>query len=539
MGDDLDSSMKATSLSHLTVVSGANCAIVIGLIMAAGAAAGLPRALRIGLSLAMLLAFVVLVTPEPSVLRAALMAALVLIALARGRPARGIPVLSLATLCLLVADPWLARNYGFVLSVFATGGLLLLAAPLGRVLAQWMPQPLALVIAVPLAAQLACQPVIILLNASLPTYGIIANVLAEPAAPLATIIGLAGCALLPVLPVVGELLIRVAWLPSAWIAGVARFFAAAPASQLPWPAEWAGVLLLAAITALVVLALSRRWALVVLGLVLVGYAGFVAGDRIATLAGRPSNWQMAMCDVGQGDATVVRSGGAIALIDTGPDPAPLTSCLDDLGVERIDLLVLTHFDLDHVGGVQAVLGRVDRALVGPIGGDGDRIVGELAREGAHVEEVARGASGVLGEHRWNVLWPQKRLVGFEPGNDASVTLRLDPIGECASGCLSAVLLGDLGESAQEAILRAGPVGSVDVVKVSHHGSADQSARLYSRLSAVIGLVGVGADNDYGHPTDHLLDLLDAAGTEALRTDRSGLILVSPGVAGEVGIWTAR
>ena len=100
--------------------------------------------------------------------------------------------------------------------------------------------------------------------------------------------------------------------------GVTQFFAAAPAAQLPWPGEWAGVLLLAMITALIVLALSRRWALVALGLVLVGYAGFIAGDRIATLTGRPSDWQIAMCDVGQGDATVVRSGDVALIIR--PDP---------------------------------------------------------------------------------------------------------------------------------------------------------------------------------------------------------------------------
>src|SRR5690606_39249834 len=133
--------------------------------------------------------FVVLVTPEPSVQRAAVMALAVLVASGSGRPVRGIPVLCLAVLGLLVVDPWLARSFGFVLSVLATGGLLVLAGPLAAAMARWMPRWLAVVIAVPAAAQVACQPVIVLLDAALPTYGVVANILAAPAAPIATVVG--------------------------------------------------------------------------------------------------------------------------------------------------------------------------------------------------------------------------------------------------------------------------------------------------------------------------------------------------------------
>ena len=537
VADDLDTAMKSSSLSHLTAVSGANCAVVIGLIMLAGGALGLPRWARITASVVVLVAFVVLVTPEPSVLRAAVMAALVLVTLASGRPVRGLPVLAVATLGLLVIDPWLARNFGFVLSVLATGGLLLLAGPLAAAFARWMPRWLSLVIAVPLAAQLACQPVIILLNASIPTYGVVANVLAAPAAPVATVVGLAACILLVLVPPLGLLLCQLAWLPSAWIAAVAQFFAAAPGSQLPWPAGPLGVALLVMVGAVAVAALRFRWAVGVLGLGIVVYAGVIGGAHLAQQLGRPPDWQVAGCDVGQGDAFVVRSQGQVALIDTGPEPAPLTRCLDTLGISRIDLLVLTHFDLDHVGGVDAVVGRADRVLVGPSdGGAADRIVADLLAGGAAVQQASRGLDGDLGDYRWNVLWPPQRLPGIEPGNDASVTLEFEPVGQCASGCVSSLFLGDLGEQAQSRVA----VAAVDIVKVAHHGSSDQSERLYERADAVVGLIGVGADNGYGHPTDRLLDMLARAGTTALRTDEDGLLLVSPGEApGTVSVWTER
>ena len=543
VSDELDAAMKSSSLSHLTAVSGANCAVVIALVMAAGGALGLSRGLRVGASAAVLVGFVVLVTPEPSVLRAALMAALVLLALSRGRPVRGIPVLAVASIALLVNDPWLARSYGFALSVLATGGLLLLASPLARVLERWMPRWLALTIAVPLAAQLACQPLIITLNASLPTYGVLANVLAEPAAPVATVLGLAGCVAVALLPPLGSLLTAVAWLPSAWIAGVARFFAALPGAQLPWPEGVGGVALLAAVTGLAIAAILGRGRVAVFGLALcvVAYVALAGGSRAAVLAGRPADWQIAGCDVGQGDSFLVRSEGQVALIDTGPDPKLLSKCLDELGISRVDLLVLTHYDLDHVGGVEAVVGRAASVFIGPSDGPkADRIVADLVAGGSDVQQVSRGPSGLLGDLRWSILWPPRRLGDIEPGNAASVTIEFDPVGECPKGCLSSMFLGDLGEDAQRRLLAANPLGPVDVVKVSHHGSADQYEPLYQRLDATLGLIGVGKDNGYGHPTEALLDILARAGTEAVRTDQHGMILLEPGdEPGTVSVWTER
>ncbi|MEO7147241.1 MAG: ComEC/Rec2 family competence protein, partial [Terrimesophilobacter sp.] len=230
----LDAAMKATSLSHLTAVSGANCAVVVGLIMLGGGAIGLSRRWRVTCSLLLLAAFVVLVTPDASVLRAAVMASLVLAAVGSGRPVEGFPVLSLAVIVLLVVNPWLSRDYGFILSVLATGGLLLLSGPLTAALSRWMPTSVAALISVPLAAQLACQPVLILLNPAVPVFGVVANLMSEPAAPIATVIGLLACLALIVAPPVGMLLTAFAWVPSAWIAAVARFFDGLPGAQAPW-----------------------------------------------------------------------------------------------------------------------------------------------------------------------------------------------------------------------------------------------------------------------------------------------------------------
>lgn len=542
----LDAAMKATSLSHLTAVSGANCAVVVGLIMLGGASIGLGRRARIAASLVVLAGFVVLVTPEASVLRAAVMAGIVLVALASGRPTRGIPVLSLAVSVLLVIDPWLARDYGFILSVLATGGLLVIAGPLAGRLARWVPAWLAALISIPLAAQLACQPVLILLNPAVPVYGVVANLLSEPAAPVATVLGLAACLLLPVLEPLGRVIAALAWVPASWIAAVARFFAGLPGAQAPWIPGTAGVVLLAAATVvLLVVALRRpgrltRALATLLIASLVAYTASALGAGLGRRMSVPSDWQIAACDIGQGDAVLVRSEGQVALIDTGPDPALLARCLDELGIRRIQLLVLSHYDLDHVGGTSAVLGMVDRAIVGPVADANDTALRTaLSATGTGVEEVARGARGRLGDLRWQILWPAARLGDIQPGNPASVTVRFDGVGPCVQGCLSALFLGDLGEEAQSRMLGLAKPGAVDVVKVAHHGSADQSARLYERLRARVGIVSVGAGNSYGHPTDLLLGILVAVGTAISRTDLEGMILLSPRPDGTVSVWTER
>ncbi|TFC96695.1 MULTISPECIES: ComEC/Rec2 family competence protein [Cryobacterium] len=554
VGADLDTAMKTSSLSHLTAVSGANCAVVIAGVMLLTGFLGLSRGIRIGLSLATLLGFVVLVTPEPSVLRAALMATILLLGIASGRPGRGLPLLALVVILLLAADPWLARSYGFALSVLATAGLLVLAAPLTRMLSRLLPIWLAAVIAIPLAAQLACQPVLVLLSPTLPLYGVPANLLAGPAAPAATVIGLIACLLLPWLPGVAGGVLHLAWLPAAWIAAIARMTAELPGSRLPWLGGVLGVLVTALLTvAVVALVLRRRtdarthggnhgrtlWPIAAIGVLVLAtgsYAGSLLGAGVGRAVVFPADWQIAACDIGQGDAVIVRDHDRYALVDVGPDPALLTECLDSLGIERIDLLVLTHYDLDHIGGAAAVIGRVDMALVGiPENDDDERLHDALVAGGAEIREAARGDTGTLGGLRWEVLWPVRGAPSMQTGNDGSVTIGFDGQG------IRSLFLGDLGAESQSSLRRVSSPGVVDVVKVAHHGSGDQSPELYAELGATVGLISVGRDNGYGHPTDEILAILASAGTVAMRTDRQGMLVVAPAPegGGALTVWTER
>lgn len=537
VSDDLDQAMKTSSLSHLTAVSGSNCAIVVGAVFALAARCRAPRWVRVAVALAALAGFVVLVTPEPSVVRAAAMATTAMLALLLGRTREGAAILSTAITVLLCADPWLSTSIGFLLSTAATAALLLLARPITRTLSRVMPVSVALVIAVPLAAQLACSPILIILTPAVSVWGVLANMVAAPAAPLATVFGLLACLTAPI-PVLGAALTAVAWVPAQWVGSTAELFAGMPVASVAWFDGIGGSLTLAmvcaAVTGMLVGVRRRALRLSAIGViaVTVGIAsGLWAVRSVVLPVTTPSAWSMAACDVGQGDALVLRSSGQVAVVDTGRDPALLGDCLERLRIGRVDLLVLTHFDADHAGGSSAVMGRVDTVVHSATGNaQNTRLLDDFRAAGSALHEAVPGDEVTIGTARVRLLWPPPES---EAGNDASVVV------EWEDGALRVILLGDLSGQAQQRLLASHVLRPpYPVVKVAHHGSADQWPRLYAALGSSLAVVPVGVDNDYGHPRAETIAIMENLGMAVARTDRSGLLLVSSTEAG-LALWRER
>ncbi|GAA0992098.1 ComEC/Rec2 family competence protein [Subtercola frigoramans] len=258
------------------------------------------------------------------------------------------------------------------------------------------------------------------------------------------------------------------------------------------------------------------------------YAGSGIGVTLSAGSAWPGNWQIAACDIGQGDAVAVHDADRFALVDVGPDPALLRTCLGRLSITHIDLLVLTHYDRDHVGGLSAVLGMVSVVLLGPPEDARDAAMADtLMKSGAEVRHALRGDSGELAGLSWSILWPPAGTA--LRGNDASVTIEF-------TGSLRSLFLGDLGEDSQRLVSAANRLSHEDVVKVAHHGSADQNEDFYLAVRAAVGLVSVGANNRYGHPTDRLLGILGRSQTSVFRTDLLGMIVVAPSPDGIV-VWS--
>ncbi|MEO6791884.1 MAG: ComEC/Rec2 family competence protein, partial [Ornithinibacter sp.] len=254
--EDLTAAMRATGMTHLTAVSGSNVAVVTGLVLALCIGLGVPRWLRPVLAGLALAGFVVLARPEPSVVRAAAMGAIGLLGMSRSRLSAGLPVLGGAVVVVLVIDPWLARSYGFALSTLATLGLLLFTRPWGDAIGARLPTRLRAfgpALAIPVAAQVMTAPVVVLLQGSVSLVGVLANLLAAPLVPPATIAGVVA-ALVSVLS--SRAATVVAWagvVPTEVIARVARWFARVPGGTMDWPDGAPGALLLAALFVLLLL----------------------------------------------------------------------------------------------------------------------------------------------------------------------------------------------------------------------------------------------------------------------------------------------
>ncbi|MEY4457559.1 MAG: hypothetical protein RIS25_152 [Actinomycetota bacterium] len=536
VSDSLTERLKITSLTHLMAVSGANCVIVVGMIYGLAAMCGASRVLRIGLALAGLAVFVVIVTAQPSVVRASIMTVIGLVALGLGQAASGVIVLSLAVILSLMLDPWLAREFGFVLSVVATASLLVLSAPIAARIPSAVPRPVALALSAPVAAAVGCQPIIMLLTPSMPLFGILANLCASPFAPVATIVGMAA-ALLSAVPIVGPVLTSVAWIPASLIALIARVLSSVPGASIPWPLGVLGFACAALMSAGLIIALTRfRAGLLLWSTGLIVGASVTVGAGLVARATVPREWSVAQCDVGQGDAMLYRHDDHIVLIDTGLEAEPITRCLDLLGVTKINVLILTHFDADHSGAATSLNRDIDVVIHGPTVDDADkRLLADLRSDGAILRQVWAGDRIAVGTQTISVLWPF-RDIATEPSNPSSLVTLLVP--ERCTRCLSFVNLGDLPAAEQRRMLERKPLPQVDVIKVSHHGSRDNQPQTYSAARAAVAIVGVGAGNGYGHPTDDAVHMVESAGSRVVRSDTSGTVVLSK-VSGQISFWAER
>ncbi|HEX2774823.1 MAG TPA: ComEC/Rec2 family competence protein, partial [Micromonosporaceae bacterium] len=364
----VEEDFRATGLTHLVAVSGSNVAIVVGFVLLLARWSRLGPGLAAAACAVALVGFVILARPSPSVIRAATMGAIGLAALAAGRPRAALPALCTAVAVLVVADPALAGDPGFALSVLATAGLLLLAPGWRDALRRrGVPPGLAEALAIPASAQVACAPVVAGLSGTVSLVAVPANLLAVPAIAPATVLGVAAAVVSPVWLPGAEFAAWLAGWPAWWLVVVARVGAQLPAGTVPWLDGIGGALLLATLTIALLIGARhptvRRLVLVTGVAIAVG----VLPVRFAASGWPPKGWLVVACAVGQGDAIVLPAApGRAVVIDAGPEPAPVDRCLRRLGVREVSVLVVSHLHADHVGGLAGVFrGRRVSGVVAP------------------------------------------------------------------------------------------------------------------------------------------------------------------------------
>ena len=523
LSDELRDAFRASGLYHLLAVSGQNIALIVAAVMALAWLLAVPRLAAELAALAAIGGYVLAVGWQPSVVRAGVAGGLASLAWLAARPRDRWHFLALGALVLLAWSPSTLLEPGFQLSFGAVAAIFAGLPRVRRVLDGYpMPTQVRDALAVSIVCGAVTAPVLWLQFHAIPVYGVLANVLAFVAMPPLLVLGLVGALLEPVLPGAS---LALAWLNgwcAAYLVGCARLVASLPGAQVT---SWTGLAaFVGAVTAGAVVPRLPRWrrrvVVVSAAALLVAAAGWQLLPRAQLPP--PTGLRITFLDVGQGDGALLQVPEGAVLVDEGPPEARVARQLRRLGVHSLSLLVLTHPQRDHVGGAEDVLrGLSVRAVLDPRLPYPSPFEAGALRE-ARLRRVpvllARaGAVYRLGRLRLRVLWPERPgPAGADPNDYATVLL-------AEYGGIRALFTAD-AESNVTAPLVQGPV---DVLKVAHHGSADEG--LYDELRTLrprVAVISVGRRNDYGHPrASTLAALLAVPGLRLFRTDRDGPIVV--------------
>ena len=296
--------------------------------------------------------------------------------------------------------------------------------------------------------------------------------------------------------------------------------------------------------------MSTRWGYYILGIVL----GLVVLLVRQIPAGHA---RMVVCDVGQGDAILIIKGSNQVLVDGGPSSEKMLSCLErhvPFWDRRIELIVLTNTDYDHMQGLVAVIDRYQ--VIEFVTSDGvhgtdalSQFGDTLQRQGVVARSIEQGdwlqvGSNERGSHlEFQVLWPpdtieeyvavfrdqingrqREQILGASAKrgdlNERSVVLLLLEAGK------QVLLTGDIGFQTEQSLLEQGRLSDIDILKVGHHGSKYASgAEFLVKIHPELAVISAGTKNRYGHPTQETLDRLSKVGAEIKRTDQDGDIVL--------------
>ncbi|WP_205697738.1 ComEC/Rec2 family competence protein [Conexibacter sp. SYSU D00693] len=562
--ETLEEDLRAAGLAHLTAASGSNVLLLAALVMAVGALLGLPIRPRLVVVLGLIALYVPLAGAGPSIQRAGVMGAAGLVATLASRPGDRAHAVLLAAAVTLGLEPRASGDPGWQMSFAAVVALALLAGPVSRALRRRrLPRAVAEATAVALVATLATAPLAAAHFGRTSAFAVPANVAVAPVVAPVMWLGMTSAAAAQALPAGAATLPAQAAAPLVayvrWVGEATARRRGAEVDAPAWLVALTGAALLVPLAALArrdaherrraeqardaarggvlldpvgppprrLRPATRRALAVVTGAALA--ATWLTVLRPPARAAPPADGvlRLTFLDVGQGDATLVQAGDAAVLVDAGPAGAPIVAALRRAGVERLDALVVSHDAADHLGGAPAVLHAFPTALLLD-GRDADRspaaaaLDGPLAARGTRVLGAHAGQVLRAGPLRLRVLWPPPAPhtatdpVAADDPNDRAVVL------EVAAGTTTALLPAD-AESDQ---LLAAPLEDVDVLKVSHHGSADTGlAAVLHRTTPEVAVVSAGRPNPYGHPAPSTLATLAQAVSRTARTDDDGTIVV--------------
>ncbi|WP_164491756.1 DNA internalization-related competence protein ComEC/Rec2 [Staphylospora marina] len=542
---ETEEAWRELGIVHVLSVSGMHVAILAATALALLKRLGLTRERAAWILILLLPVYAALTGLEPPVVRAAITAGLTLWAMALGKPADALSFLALALLAQLMLEPLVIVEAGFQLTFLVTAAIVTGTRPLAERI-PWLPMTVRTAVAATFMATLASFPVVISHFNEFSLLSVPANLLVAP---------LVGTLALPLAS--GALLIGLLHTGAGqWAAGLVGWLLDLANAATRWigtshaltvwptpPAWWFPLYAVAAAAmwftwtgAGETWRLFRRVPVIAfIGVLAWAWWQPVHGDGV----------RITFLDVGQGDAAVIETeSGRVILVDGGgtfgpkegwrkrrvtwdPGKHVIVPYLKYRGIRQIDELVITHGDLDHIGGLREVVRRfpVRRAIVSgqPPRTEEERLLlGELRNRGAHILSVRPGTGWSLDrEVGWRFLYPEpaEAAVSTE-SNRHSVVFLLEAYGT------RVLMTGDADLEAERAILRRWNLPEVHVLKAGHHGSRTSTGEAWlDRLRPACVVISVGVNNIHGHPSPEVLHRLQSRKVDVFRTDRHGAVTV--------------
>jgi competence protein ComEC len=517
--------LQACGLSHLVALSGLHVGLLAGMTLAL--TFWMPISARAILIVTAASGYLMFVGPRPSLIRACCMLVGVWVALSHSRPpVPGNTLVAIAAI-MVVADPRLIWDLGFRLTVSATTGILVLSPWLEK---RWSLAPLSLSrpLSVTAGAQLATLPW------ALPSFHLFTplapvwNLVAIPWTAVALGTGVVWSFIAVTDPVLAGrlgILVNLVALPFTGVAALP------PKVTRPLIVDW-GVWQVWILGALLFALLAARRPLQLVSALLIVLMIFPKGQR------EPSSVELILLDVGQGESIVLRDGPTTALLDGGGwrrgdiGSRILLPVLANLGVRRLDALVLSHPDQDHCRGLVQIASLIPAREVWS--SPGWNPMGCVARlhglPGVGIRSLWAGTSLAVGRWSLQVLNPRP---GVRRGvNDRSLVVL------ASFGGRRVLLTGDIEAAAERELLKRYPdvLADVDILKVAHHGSRTSSTPAWlDHTRPSLALLSAGLENRYGHPAPEVVQQLEERGIRTLRTDEHGLVRIAIDRAGHLRI----
>lgn len=385
-----------------------------------------------------------------------------------------------------------------------------------------MPRPIAEPLSLTLCAQWGTLPITIPIFGTCSIVAPLANLVLGPVMSALLVVGLVSVPLAAIVgPLADVLLAPADALASISVFGAQAFagfpyasiaMAASPASALPY---------LAACVVYAAWLDASRWQVAV---VCAAIPGALAMHLVRWTLFAPAS--VTVLDVGQADAILVREGSAAILVDAGVD-SEVADALARNSVFQLDAVVITHWDLDHYGGLEDVLASVSVSRVVVAEGALDAMPEELAAlDMPEVVELSEGDELSVGGFACTMVWPEGPVEGSENEDSVALAVSYD-----SGGCALDMLLAGDTEIAQEERY-AGRVGDIDVLKLGHHGSAASiDVALMAQMRPELAIASAGEGNSYGHPTKECIDTVEASGARFLCTIDVGDVTVRPARGG--------